>query len=237
MTPTEASLRENLDIEDSEMTFQVGLVGSDGLIVGSDRKVTHMPPNSTSGYAQFDNQRKFETSTDEAIICAWSGTHSQGQRMAREIVGLDPHLSDIAWVRTLDKLSQPTIHGVTQLIVVRKHRPGHIVWINRGGSEGSAARVETHICAGKKLYASFLPGNFLEEKRTVDELRNLALLTLDYGASEAPTNVGGGYDLMILRSAGKVEWEHYGEHDGRVCALRGEYEQAARKILYPESQR
>src|ERR1700733_2511027 len=103
--------------------------------------------------------------------------------------------------------------------------------IKRGGDEGNVSPIAGYICGGARLSACFLPGNF-SEKRPVDELRKPVLLTLSFGESEAPTTVGCGYDLMILRHGGKIEWDHYGENDERVVSIRESFERSTESVIY-----
>src|SRR5579863_9029294 len=58
------------------VTFQIALVGIDGLVVGSDRRSLHFSsPDepSSEGAIQPDEVCKFIKSTDEDVICAHAG--------------------------------------------------------------------------------------------------------------------------------------------------------------------
>jgi len=224
-----------IEEEVSRMTFQVVLVGSDGLIIGSDRKMFTEAPyikGSDQPIPQFEEQSKFIATEDETIICACSGDQ-EAQRIARQIVlRLDPNLSPVAWIAALDSLARrPELTRSAQLIVVRKSHPDHALWLV-AGPLGYVSRIEERQCVGAKTSACFLLSNFFK-KCGVDELRTLALLTLDYGATEFPTSVGRNYDLLMLRSGKEVaEWERYEDTDGRVQELRKSFDKAAATVIW-----
>jgi hypothetical protein len=217
------------------MTFQVVLVGTDGLIVGSDRKMYTQAPylvGDDPAFTQFEEQSKFVVNKDESVICVCSGVQ-EAQRIARKVVlELDPTLSPVGWLAALDALSlQPHLHQSAQLIVVRKGHADHAAWLV-AGSSGYVSRIEEKQCVGAKTTASFLPANF-SRKCGVDELKTLALLTLDYGATEFPTSIGRNYDILILRnSSNKVEWDRYEAEDCRVQEMRKLFEKSVQSALW-----
>ena len=58
-----------------QMTFQVALIGSDGLIVGSDRRQVYSTPGTfeNHGALQPGEICKFSKGPNEEIICAFAG--------------------------------------------------------------------------------------------------------------------------------------------------------------------
>jgi hypothetical protein len=226
------------DEEVSQMTFQVVLVGRDGMIVGSDRKMFTQAPHLAGDdpvFTQFEEQSKFVANEDESVICACSGVQ-EVQRIARKIVlELDPKLSPVGWLAALDALSkQPQFCQSAQLIVVRKSHPDYAAWLV-AGRHGFVSRIEEKQCVGVATTASFLPANF-SRKCSVNDLKTLALLTLDYGATEFPTSVGRNYDLLILRcGSNKAEWDRYEASDGRVEEMRRLFEKGVESALYAGS--
>lgn len=217
------------------MTFQVALVGTDGLIIGSDRKtLTQAPylPVADTPFAQFQEQCKFVFNEDESVICACSGDQ-EAQRVARQIViELDSTLNPVRWLAALDSLTErPNLQRRVQLIVVRKGYPNQASWVVIGAS-GYVSRIEERQCVGVNASACFLLNNFYK-KCSVDDLKALALLTLDYGATEFPTGVGRAYDLLILREGkDKAEWERFEPSDGRVEKLRKSLEKSTELSIY-----
>lgn len=221
--------------QELRMTFQVVLIGTDGLIIGSDRKMLTQAPylaGSQAPFPQFEEQSKFIASEDESVICACSGAQ-EAQRIARQVVReIDPTLGLVEWMAALDSLSrQPQLSRSAQLVVVRKSCARQAVWLVAGAS-GYVSRIEEKQCVGDSTSACFLLGNFYK-RCSVDELKSLALLTLDYGATDLPTSVGRNYDLLILREAtDEVEWGRYEAGDGRVQELRRAFDRFAQSTIY-----
>jgi len=70
------------------MTFQVGLVAHDGLVIASDRKVTIFQPHLRKPGSRYTTQgRKICTSEDHSIICAVAGDEL-ADAVARRIIRL-----------------------------------------------------------------------------------------------------------------------------------------------------
>lgn len=217
------------------MTFQAVVVGSDGLIVGSDRKIANYLPNlgETQSYPQFDEQCKFIPDGDGPVICAWSG--GQGaQKIARKIVlESEPGAGNLEWETYLDHLAAEAQECVLdQVIVVRKNCLDHAVRLTMAqGKRGYAARIEGKMCVGVSAKASFLIEHF-SRKIPVSALKRLVILTLNYGVTEFSTYVGDGYDLRIVNKDG-VELEHYPVDDERVLEIRKSFDDAVGKVLFP----
>ena len=212
------------------MTFQVALIGSDGLVVGSDRKITNRATRTGDAipYAQFEERTKFFKSTDESVICTFIGS-AEAQNIAREIVERgDPTLSENSWQDYLHLLAQSSSPRTPdELIVVRK---AHITGVVRMVLGSGAFRIESHYCGGEIVPACFLTEHFWT-KKPVNVMRKLALLTLDFGAREAPSGVGGGFDLLILTESSGVKWENYEPNHDRVLMLRKAFDQAINSVL------
>jgi hypothetical protein len=211
------------------MTFQVALIGSDGLVVGSDRKITNRATRAGDAipYAQSEERTKFFKSADESVICTFIGS-AEAQNIAGKIVeGSDPTLNENSWQDYLHEMAQSCSPRTSdELLVVRK---GHITEVVRIVLGSGASRIESHFCGGAIVPACFLTEHFWT-KRPVSVLRKLALLTLDFGAREAPSVVGGGFDLLILTENG-TKWENYGPNHERVLSLRAAFDTAVNSVL------
>jgi 20S proteasome alpha/beta subunit len=218
------------------MTFQVVLVGSNGVLVGSDRKLIPRPPNIPEypPFLQPDEQKKFITSVGDSIICAYSGD-IEAQRLARSIVRApDLTMSDLDWLSYLDTLAKnANVPGYYQkLIVVRKDRLNHAVVMSLNYH---AMRIDTRQCVGVQSPACFLTNNYYNNQLSVKEMRELALLTLDRAATDFPTTVGDGYDLAFITKDG-AEWVNYGPGDAGIIAARQSFDRAALGVIYSNRQ-
>jgi hypothetical protein len=199
------------------MKFQVVLVGSDGLLVGSDRK---MPAHvrSNNDHTPIDEPKKFIRSDDGSIICACSG-ELESQIFARSLVEApDLGLSDGEWQEHLDSLARSAwVIGVHQLIVVRKGSLDHALWVLLG-QHGCATRIDSIQCVGTPSTASFLTANYFPKCATRN-LKALAYLALDYAAAELAFSETAEYDLVSITNMA-VEWETYTPNHDHIAAVR-----------------
>jgi hypothetical protein len=221
-------LNEPLD-EELQVTYQIALVGSDGVLLGSDRRMFNRGPSTdpASLYVQYDAQSKFIDS--DHVVCACSGDQ-RSARIAREIVAeCDPLLSDNAWQSALDKKAEmPELRGHAELLIVRKHRADHAVWMV-AGPNGYTARIGEKKCIGANSSAYFLIQKFYK-KSPIRLLRNVALLALEYAHLEFSTSVGDGYELRYIFNDQIVK-EEYANEDQRVISLRSKFENSINALL------
>lgn len=214
------------------MTFQVVLIGNDGLLIGSDRKLIPRAPNNPENppFLQTDEQKKFICSADESLICAYSGD-IEAQRLARNVVcAPDLMMSNLDWLSYLDTSAKnANVPGYYQkVIVVRRNSLDHAIVMSLNYH---AMRIDTRQCVGVQSSACFITNNYYNKKLSVKDMRELALLTLDRGTNDFPTTVGDGYDLAFITESG-VEWENYAPDDERVIAIRQSFERAALSVIY-----
>jgi hypothetical protein len=227
---TEGCIEEGLD-----MTFQVALIGSDGVIVGSDRKQLHHTPSTPGvlGALQPDLITKFSRSKNDDVVCAFAGEGS-ARSMADAIVSLPEcsmKVTDFEWRIAIRKTveSRQERGRQDEVIVIRKDDL-HRAYL---ASSYSAAptEVSSRIATGNQAYpARFLLHHFYE-KRPVAELINLALLTLHCAAIESEGRIGGGFDLMMLNASG-MRWRQYREDDAAVLEAWESFEQSAETAIY-----
>jgi len=226
--------------EDLSVTFQIGLVGCDGLVVGSDRRVLYRSPSpdlvgpNPAGCQSFPST-KFVKAQDESLVCACAGG-PQSRSVATAVVADWPHclgLSTAAWEDKL-RITAESVQGNSvgdEIIIVRKDHPSRILVLNRNNRVAGIQPVETNICTGTATNARFLP-IALWQPSTVSNLRWLALLTLGYAAKERPTEVGDGFDLMTLHSSSStITWERFEPNDPAIVDLVREFSALGREFL------
>jgi hypothetical protein len=218
--------------EDSLMTFQVALVGSDGLLVGSDRKCAYRSQEPERGaFLQFEEGAKYVES--EGLVCFFAGG-PQAQSIADAVVrrGALHELSVPAWRADLQKTGEMIRANSIgdEVIVVRfSTSNADAALINKKEDAVSVSAIPQHLCTGVNVYARFLTEEFWSN-RSVDSLRKLALIAMGYAAKERPTEVGCGFDLMVLKD-GKVGWESYTEDDSRIRSACYDFNLHARIAL------
>jgi hypothetical protein len=226
------------------MTFQVGLVGFDGLVVGSDRRVLFLSASSDSDGRPLPRSwqslpgTKFIKSEDDSLICAAAGG-PQSKSIANAIIGgWDKHrnMSQVEWENAVRGLAE-AVNGNSvgdEIIVVRRSQPSHVSVITRTNRDVGIQVVETTICTGVSTSARFLSSS-LWKSTTIRNLRRLALLTLGFAAQERPGEVGNGFDLMTLEaSSGKVSWETFQPDDRYVAGLIADFLKTTEQFIFPE---
>jgi hypothetical protein len=214
-------------IEEMLMTFQVALIATDGIIVGSDRRIAVRSGRDW----QFMAGSKFVSRQDETVICAGAGG-PQAQAIAQDIVNRsDPSQRFTEWCESIRKIAE-SVSGNSvgdEVLVIRKDEPDAVL-VNRTGQTATTCRVEDRICTGVTTTARFLTQHFWEPVST-ESLKKLALLALDYAARERPSEVGEGFDLLLLK-AGNATWERYSADDGSIRAIREGFQAKVRSSLH-----
>jgi len=205
------------ELEASLVSFQVALIGADGLVIGSDTKVNYATPSAVGpSSVQQLHESKFFPSDDGEVICAYSGTSvaaGLARKIAAECSGQAPS-SDVKWGNLLREVASreviPSFQG--EVLVVRR-RVTNAAWVvtltalNRGGP--SVQKVTDRICTGDYLTARFVPLSLWGPDVPIQTLEKLALLALGYAADENPSSVGGKFELLILSANKEPVWKKY----------------------------
>jgi len=217
------------------MTMQVVLVGSNGLVVGSDRKLAYRTQegNSAPDY-QFDVGDKFVRSRDGSIICFFAGG-SHAKSIAEGAAARSYSGQAICeWHYDLRKAAEDVRASSIgdEVIVIRLGGEGtDVALINKIGYTATVSAINQHRCTGVNVKARFLVERFWR-KAKVESLRRLALLVLGHAARERPTEVGFGFDLMTIEG-GNPKSECYVENDHRIERICDEFFDGAASALFP----
>src|SRR5260370_14764627 len=107
------------------VTFLVGLVGRDGLVVGIDRRVLHASLDEVGEQVLETNEgRKFYD--HGSLVCFYAGqdTAAQAARVITTQCQTDPNQSVFEWENTIDasarSIATPLTRPSDQIFVVRK---------------------------------------------------------------------------------------------------------------------
>ena len=213
------------------MTFQVALVGTDGIIVGSDRRIAMMGAQSgRKPEWQFIVGSKFVFTKDESVICFGAGG-PQAQNIAQAIVNHgDPSQTYTSWCESLRNIAEsvPGNSVGDEVLVVRKSVPD-VILVNRDGRIAGTSKISDRICTGVTATVRFLTQHFWEPA-PVESLKNFALLVLDYAARERSSEVGFGFDLMVLER-GIIKWERYEPDDERIRTIHERFQTGVGRLL------
>jgi hypothetical protein len=200
------------------MTFQIALIGKDGLVVASDRRSVHAlaPSHSQVAFPQTSEEQKFVVSPNQNVVCFFAGG-AMSVAVAREIALKCAELPESValWQQAIYQVAMgvplPYIYPIDDILIVRKDAPNGVWLIRRSRIEQNVVvevlpQTRTGLCTGASLVAQFLPTHLGGAYRSIAELKVLALLTLSYAAQEEPTYVGAPFDLMTLDRFGNVSW-------------------------------
>lgn len=197
------------------MTFQVVLIGSDGLLVGSDRRQTYYTRGEAgigSGSTQMNTLNKFIANDSGTLICATAGgptAELTGRIIATEC-NPAAHLSEVDWKNCLGSvvananLARKTTDEIT---IVRTDiwDRALVVVCSQSSPQPTITCIRDWLCLGLSVPARFLPWHFWR-RAPISKLKNLALAALFYAEQEHPSLIGGGYDIMMLDKKKRITW-------------------------------
>lgn len=207
----------------SFMTFQTAMIGTDGLVVASDRLQIYLQPETDNELrsTQATSVCKFIKNSTETVICAHAGG-PYSEEMARTIAiksrpDLVPDIN--SWKdHVLEIVTDVPRSGgrvTDEIIVVRRDSSDCIVVTRHSTLEPAAMTLNDRLCTGINTVSRFLPHHFWQ-RLPVENLKHLALLSVAFAAMEKKDSVGAGIDLLLVRNK-KAFWEHYAEDDATLA--------------------
>lgn len=202
-----------------QMTFQIGMIGSDGLLVASDRRQLYHQsaapgiPASEQPTTKF----KFSRSPDESVICAFAG--SPFAESLADLIALNTkpreyknHASWREHVLDVAANARQASNTADEVFVIRPSVLDNMLVVTRQGIRpATGAWLKDRVCIGMDTPSRFLP-HHLWKRCSVAELRPVALLAVAFASIEYPQYVGEGIDLLTVKK-GKRVWERFAPFD------------------------
>lgn len=216
--------------EEYLMTFQLALIGSDGLIVASDRRMQYRSKPEgkiDAGLFQPVAGSKFTQSPNGDVICASAGSAIATQIAIDIAMKCDPslHSDSTSWRYTVNLVAEETLATssphLEEIIVVRKDMPECVLLVS-AQTCASTTVISEFICTGFSTPARFLPRH-LWKRSSVASLKSLAILTLGYAEKENPSGIGDGFEIMILHADSTISRSEYRPRDERIAKLMEEF--------------
>jgi len=236
MLQAATALYQHVPLEEEPMTFQVVLEGTDGLVVGSDKRVGVRSSDARTGGIQFMRGTKFKKSKDESIICFMAGGPQALQVGTAIIAKANADnlrvLLDAEWSGFLEEAANTVSSNSVgdEIVVIRKAIPDAYL-VTRSGRNVGCSQITQRLCTGVNVTARFLTQHFWQAL-PVERLKPLALLALDFAARESPSLVGFGFDVLTIRN-GETTWEEYGEDDDRIQKVRDGFKTSVLSSVFP----
>lgn len=174
------------------VTFQVALIGSDGLVVASDRRANNLTQVAGENPGVMMNEQdKFCSNKTDTVLCFCAGG-ADCETQARDIVlNCQPGEDEAQWATDLYEAAKrsrvPGSQLINEHIVIRKDIKGAVWLINsQPFCFPFVTKISDRICTGNNTPAKFLVVHLWKRNRPVIELKQLALLTLAYAEKENP---------------------------------------------------
>ena len=195
------------------VTFQVALIGSDGLVIGRDRKVLHVTPvEGENPIYQRPEQPKYKKDKLETVACFYAGG-ADSAKQASEIVRVSATEDVESWESAIEHAAKKThrVFGkdfLNEILIVRRDTPNEIWLLKSNPPDTRICTITSSICTGTYSDARFLVSRLWHPGLPVAQLKNLALLALADATEDNSGNIGGSFDIMTM-SDRQFRFEHY----------------------------
>lgn len=204
-----------------DMTFQVLLFGSDGLVLASDRLLR------TRGLREMTERRrpsyqptlgtKIHVSDDKLTVCSFAGA-PYSETIARRIVTrcCPTGLSEPSWRNSLEAATKEITEYSEQisdeLFVIRTDNMTALKLIRQQKDDPTFTPIDGgSMYAGLETDAILLPKLFWRDGLKCEELRPLAVASIAQASIEAPHLIGGGIDIVEVKGNRHIETQQYSQ--------------------------
>jgi hypothetical protein len=197
--------------EEFLVTFQIGLVCKEGLVVASDSQVTYVTPAKpdVASSQQHTKESKFIFSPNRRIVCTCAGgpqaePTARAIAMASERIGVG---SEVEWRTGLGVAADSVQRGtmgrnlLDEMIVCRSDCSTAFWFVGKFTDNPSNIRkIETSTCAGDSVPARFLQEHFYSYELSLTEAKRFALLTLAFAHQENPSSIDDPFEVVTVTS-------------------------------------
>jgi hypothetical protein len=224
--------------EELRVTYQVGMVGCDGILFASDtRQIYVITPTEQNPYPPFQPSEvsKFLLSADRSLICAFAGSPLSREFAKRIVAATGSHSSSALDLERdfldISAAIGPPMGSRDEIMVARASDPSRILLLSRWVQRNSATDQTRWITTGDNSGPCRFFLHHFYEKRPIAELQRLAALTLAYASMENPTGIGG-IEMWTVTEDGIKQIDH-ATAAREAEQARLEIELSIRSGLYP----
>jgi hypothetical protein len=212
------------------MTFQLAMIATDGIVLGSDRLVSKRNPGRSNSFQSIEGP-KIVQSENGMVICAGAGGPQSASIADAIAAKADPAVSTLNWRTSLKAIAESIAgNSVADEILVVRREPLDLILVNREGLIASTAVIESKVCTGVLTTSHFFTEH-LWRKSTMVSMKKLAQITLAYAAKERPAEVGMGFDILFIAKEA-IESFHYPAQDTEVAGLMSEFQSHTASLLF-----
>lgn len=218
-----SSVEELLD--EFGMTFQVVLIGNDGIVLGSDRLFAERGLRGALGIGK-NFSKKIFVSDDRSVICSFAGGPNSeviARRIATECKPTG--LSDMHWRNRIEEAAAPITqyeeHIVDEILVIRADNNSVLKLIRQRNETPNISPVDQFICSGVGADTLSVPKLFWRNNLNLNQFEKLAIVAVEYAKKEFPNLVGGGTDIVVLNNDGEITEKSYS--DTEAAQIQSEF--------------
>lgn len=220
------------------MTFQVALVATNGMVVGSDRKIAYQTRERSDRPwdRQASTDKKLVRKDDDSIVCFFAGGPQAISIANAVICHADASTLNVSeWHSQLERAANSVLSkSIGDEVIVVRPSVGDVALINKFAGETSVSPIPDRRCTGIIAKCRFLTELFWRDS-DVAGCRQLALILLHFASIERPESVGDGYDLLIVEN-GVYRWERIPPDSKEVLDLAVEFSKAVDRSIFPQCQ-
>lgn len=194
--------------EELHVTFQVALIGSSGIVVGSDCRASYVTQPTLTGPPRTQRMEvhKYLPSADDSVYCFAAGG-PRASDIARAIVEPVPDYEyEAQWQSVLanraNSVTEPR-NDLDEIIVVRTSVYDRVWVVTKSQNNGvTLLSVETKLCTGNPLNSRFIVSNFYKKNLSLRELQAIAALSIACAWQEHPSAVSPEMDILTFTKDG-----------------------------------
>jgi hypothetical protein len=211
---------------ETDMTFQVLLIGNDGVVLASDRLFR------TRGLRGLTEQRrtsyqptlgtKIYVTDDKLALCMFAGS-PYSEKIARHIATTccPSGLSDSHWRNMLEiavkSVTDYDEQSPDEFLVVRVDNMTAVKIFRQSGDVTPPTPIEDgFMWSGRETDAIIVPKLFWRSGMTCAQLRTLAIVSITQASIEAPQLVGGGINVVVVSTDQSVENFQYSQDEAHA---------------------
>lgn len=189
--------------ERPDMTFQVAMVGKDGLVIVSDRREIYWQRAIDNSPASIQ-----PTNADKIMVgkyglfAAFAGS-THAHELARSILSSCCDFEIDAVLNAARKVASNYSSTMDEVLVASSRDPTRIIALTQDKQNlPTATYVTEYRCAGTFAPARFIPLHFWSANLLVSALEQIALTTIYFASQEDRNGIGGGANLLVIKSSG-----------------------------------